>query len=257
MRDDYSGRYVLLEIIVKIATQAGDAQTTLDAADQLTADYETDELIVKRPALESLIKNDKNGRGADVILEAARDLIDLAIQRDDFESAESLCTVAITAARRTTIAVKPCRWKNANTRFVTRGRRMLPCAASWKPWPAMTIQQPTLKLVDTIALSRLIGARGCPLLARCSDMVLRDLAERELKLPTIPIDQLELADGWWMLAEKRDAHEKALQLRAAYWYLQALSELPHGLHRVKAEMRVRQAEDKYGKEEVNDLLAAG
>ncbi len=257
MRDDYSGRYVLLEIIVKIATQAGDAQTTLDAADQLTADYETDELIVKRPALESLIKNDKNGRGADVILEAAHDLIDLAIQRDDFESAESLCTVAITAARK----------NNDRREALQMEKRKYQVRDARKAYAAMRRVVETMASDDDPAANLEVGryyclvkadwSKGLPLLARCNDMVLRDLAERELKLPTIPIDQLELADGWWILAEKRDAHEKALQLRAAYWYLQALSELPHGLHRVKAEMRVRQAEDKYGKEEVDDLLAAG
>jgi hypothetical protein len=78
-----------------------------------------------------------------------------------------------------------------------------------------------------------------------------------MRKPTIPADQLKLADGWWTLAEKKASHEKALQLRAAYWYMQARQELPHGLHRVKAEMRVKETEDKYGKQEVAELLAAG
>ena len=99
--------------------------------------------------------------------------------------------------------------------------------------------------------------RGLPLLAKCNDSALRELAQQEMQSPTIPIDQIQIADGWWKIAEEEETHQKALQLRAAYWYLQAISAMPHGLHRVKAEMRVRRAEDTYGKGTVADLRAAG
>jgi hypothetical protein len=244
MREDYAGRYVLLEIIMKIATQAGDAQTTLDAADQLTSDYEVDALTLKRPAVETLIKNDERGRGADAILEAAGELIDLAIERDDYEAAESLCGVAIAAARKNNnrrealqMEKRKYQVRDAKKAFVAMRRAVEKMDGDDDP-------EANLEVGRYYCLVKADWAKGLPLLAGCCDAALRDLAEQELKLPTIPIDQLRLADGWWMLAEKRESHEKALQLRAAYWYLQALSELPHGLHRVKAEMRVRQAEDK-------------
>jgi hypothetical protein len=87
---------------------------------------------------------------------------------------------------------------------------------------------------------------GLPLLARCSDLRLRELAEEELREPNIGGDQLELADGWWELGGDDTSQQKALRLRAAHWYARARDTLPAGLFRVKAEMRLRQIKKEYG-----------
>ncbi len=85
---------------------------------------------------------------------------------------------------------------------------------------------------------------GLPLLARAADPRLTELAESELKLPATPAEQVALADRWWTFAEGDTKHKLAVRRRSAYWYRQALSGLPPGLERIKAESRLARAESK-------------
>jgi hypothetical protein len=256
-QEDYAGRYALLDITVKIAAQAGDAQTAFEAVDQMIDDYEVDALAVKMPAVEMLIKTDETGNGSSDILEAAKQLIDLAVEVDDYESAETLCGIAIAAARK----------NNAGREAVQLERRKHQIRDAKKSFAAVRRivasfdstddPQANLEVGRYYCLVKSEWQKGLPLLARCSDERLCELARQEMATPTAPSDQLQLADGWWTLAEEKQAHARAFHLRAVYWYLQAMQGLAHGLHRVKAEMRVKEAEQQYGSQEVAGLLAAG
>ena len=67
-------------------------------------------------------------------------------------------------------------------------------------------------------------------LRAANDKPLCALVEREQTPPTQPVEQAELADAWWNLAESRqDPSEllafKAMHARAVYWYRQALPNL--------------------------------
>jgi hypothetical protein len=82
---------------------------------------------------------------------------------------------------------------------------------------------------------------GLPHLAKSSDQRLRRLAEREATPPLGP-DGLSLADAWWDLAAERDDPKneleiKAMRIRAAYWYRQAISYLS-GISQEKARRRM-------------------
>ncbi len=257
MQDDPAGRFVLLEIAVKIATQAGDSHAAVDAVNQLATNFEVDELAQKKTLVESLIKTDTSGRGSDAILKTARDLIDLAIERDDYEAADTLCAIAIAAARK----------KNDRTAASQLDKQKRQIGDARKAFAVVRRivanlddtddPQANLEVGRYYCLVKADWTRGLPLLAKCSDSTLRELAEQELQSPTIPVDQIKIADGWWKVAEEETTHQKAVRLRAAYWYQQAITALPHGLHRVKAEMRVRRAEETYGREAVADLKSAG
>jgi hypothetical protein len=83
--------------------------------------------------------------------------------------------------------------------------------------------------------------RGLPFLAKGSDRRLAALAETDLRLPIVPIDQSDLADRWWELGEGGGALQKdAAQKRAAHWYRQAAPNLPDGLAKIKAEFRLKE-----------------
>jgi hypothetical protein len=88
--------------------------------------------------------------------------------------------------------------------------------------------------------------KGLPLLVKGNDDNLKGLAEQELATPTIAVDRLTLADGWWNCGEKNVDHQKSCRLRAALWYSRALLELPNGLWRAKAEMRLNEIKRLYG-----------
>ena len=94
-------------------------------------------------------------------------------------------------------------------------------------------------------------AKGLPLLAQSQHPQLQELAEADLRGPTQAADQMELADGWWELADTNAPYRKALRLRGAHWYQQALQILPPGLLKIKAELRLEQMTEEYG----DDALA--
>jgi hypothetical protein len=78
--------------------------------------------------------------------------------------------------------------------------------------------------------------KGLPLLAQCDDAELRRLATADLKENATSRERLKLGDRWWDFAGNEvGAAWKALQLRAAYWYRQAVPASP----RRKAEIAKR------------------
>lgn len=81
--------------------------------------------------------------------------------------------------------------------------------------------------------------RGLPLLARCSDQKLKDVAQKDLASPSSTSQKYELAGQWWDAARDRAHSNLVAQLheRAAYWYGQALPELS-GLEKTMAEKRM-------------------
>jgi hypothetical protein len=97
--------------------------------------------------------------------------------------------------------------------------------------------------------------KGLPMLAKGSHRAFQQLAQAELRRPADGRAQIELADGWWELAEDEPAHRKAIRLHAARWYMRAAEQLPQGLLKVKAELRVEQAERDYGELRGADALA--
>lgn len=78
------------------------------------------------------------------------------------------------------------------------------------------------------------------LLAKSSKPDLRLTVLADLKRPTIPAEQAQLADSWWKLAaQEKGKVRKAYQLRGRYWYLQARPRLPIE-ERVKREKKLQQ-----------------
>lgn len=82
-------------------------------------------------------------------------------------------------------------------------------------------------------------AAGLVHLAKGSRTELRQLAERELRLPDDANEQLGLADAWWDLGLASQGDERrALLLRAGHWYRQAEPEASAGLAKIKIQKRL-------------------
>lgn len=85
--------------------------------------------------------------------------------------------------------------------------------------------------------------RGLPHLAKGSDPILQQLAERELNLPTDPSEITDLADVWWNLAPSYKGEERdSILLRAGHWYKLVHEKMPLGLTRVKVGNRLKEIE---------------
>lgn len=242
--DDPAGQYVLLDTVLKIATHLGDATIAISALDQLIEHYTVDALTLTHDTLVALAKKTPDRAGTSQLLTKARGLIDHAIREEQFETAESLCQIATRAARQLGD-------RDAVGQLVQQAAFVSDCERAFKDVRrALTAATDTDDPEANLRVGRYYcfvqgqWEKGLPLLARGSNTgsntQLQQLAEADLRQPTIPADQLKLADGWWDLAADDPAYEAALCGRAAYWYERALPELPNGLWRAKAEMRIRE-----------------
>jgi serine/threonine protein kinase len=65
---------------------------------------------------------------------------------------------------------------------------------------------------------------GLPMLVRGGNNGFQSLAEQELQHPSKSEDQLNLGNGWWLLAQKASHSERTNCLgRARYWYLKGIA----------------------------------
>jgi hypothetical protein len=73
-------------------------------------------------------------------------------------------------------------------------------------------------------LNRADWVRGLPAVAKGSDVVLKNLAAKELSNPTDPKEQAAVGEGWWNLSvrEANKNKKQALREHARLWYERAL-----------------------------------
>ncbi|MHB8968921.1 MAG: DUF1559 family PulG-like putative transporter [Pirellulaceae bacterium] len=246
MSNDPAGHYVLLEIVIKIATRIGDTSTAVAALDDLTENFEVDELSKMHETLTTLAKKDRSRVGVSLLLAKSRVLVDTAIQQEQFETAESLCQIATAAARQLgdRDAVNQIQQQ---AQLVEESQKSLRDVQ--RILANLTDQDDPnahLRVGRYYCFTKGEWEKGLPLLAKGSDSRLKQLAEEELRNPTVPEDQLRLADGWWELGVQDSARQKPLQQRAAFWYERALPALSSGLWRAKVEMRLKEFHQLHG-----------
>ena len=81
--------------------------------------------------------------------------------------------------------------------------------------------------------------KGLPLLAKCTNAELKDLAVRDLAGPKEPRKQMDLADDWYQTGRKRKGlAQRQTFRRAFYWYQASLAKL-EGLTRSTSANRSR------------------
>jgi len=238
--DDPPSQYVLLEIAMKIAAEAGDRPTALAAVDQIVTRFDVDPFDVKYEVLTKFARRKRGRSGSASVLEAARQLLQVALDRDAFDKAEELCQIALAEANRLSDAESvrvlhdtKDRISDARTAY-SKLRRILDAVQD--------VNDPRVNLEAGKYYCLIKGDwdRGLPLLAKSGDARLEEIARQEALHPAVAYDQVQLANRWWDLAEESRSGGYGAKQRAAYWYAQALKTLPHGLLRIKAEMRVQQ-----------------
>lgn len=82
---------------------------------------------------------------------------------------------------------------------------------------------------------------GLPLLAKCSNESLAELAAHNAANPTAADEQVKLANAWHDAANAANAKEKPKFLTSSEkWYSTALPNLPAGLTKTKTEKRLEE-----------------
>jgi hypothetical protein len=250
-----------LEGVRKIALQASDAVTALEAVEELGRRFEVNATTMR---IEAVSEFARSGSFADeaaneIVLNYAIGLMNQALAEDNFVGAQKMYDIAVTAARRVQdtklvrqlqehkeeVAVARAAYAEVEKVIDELG------ADPYAPEPNLTVGK-------YYCFVKGEWSRGLPMLARGDDEVLRQLAEIELDPPALAEKQLELAERWWTVGEKHPMPlRRQMQLRAVSWYRKAQANLPDGLRKVKVEVRLREAERVYGREVVGEASVAG
>ncbi len=241
--DAAAERWVLLSLARDMASQAGDLETALRAADATAESFKVEGLPLKVEALEAATRSGALADQQKALAEAAVSLAEEALVGDDFETASRLNRLGVAAARKVRDAALIGR-AAAQTREVEKAsrafRKVQAALETLKTSPA----DPEANLAAGRYLCLVKGQwdKGTSMLALGSDAKLKTLAERELRGAADAAAQLALADGWWDLAEQEEgAARQRLQDHAADWYRRALPQLT-GLDKTKAEKRIARPE---------------
>ena len=207
---DPAGQYVLLGIVIKIASQAGDGTTALAALDQLVSRFDINELQVTSDLLQQLAKRkDRDRTLSQMLLDKAEPLVDRALKEEQFDVAESMCQIALGAARQ--LDNRPRENSLAQQKNLVGEARRAYKAIQRTITSLEDADDPAanLKVGRYYCLVRGEWDKGLPLLAKGNDPQLKELADAELRQPTIAADQLKLAEGWWQVGEEDSARQKA------------------------------------------------
>ncbi|MEM7314437.1 MAG: DUF1559 domain-containing protein, partial [Planctomycetota bacterium] len=235
-------KYAMLAAAGKMAASAKALDVSFSVVDATSTEFDIDYYTSATGVLKRLGKVSPQEMAAGGVVERLNNLLQVALDRDDFRTFEKLYPSLKSAVgmRRDPVEME--------------ALKELANRSKWLKREYLKVKQ---KLGSTNSNSddnkSLFGAyycfakgdfkKGLPLLAQGSDLPLRAIAERDLAAPTAGPDQVIVGDGWWKLAEKEKATTPRanLQKRAAHWYQLALQQLPSGLDRVKAEMRYQTA----------------
>lgn len=183
-----------------------------------------DILDVKLEAIQKVGKAARTPSQSKMLVDLALGVLDDLIARDRYADAVNVGGTAVAAARNT---LDP----SILERVLSRRQQIEALAqahAAMEPFLAKLAQDPT-DAEANLAIGRfrclLKGAwsQGLPMLAIGGEGASARLAAQELRGTASAV---ELANGWWELAEnEQEAASQQLRAHAAHWYQQALPEL--------------------------------
>jgi hypothetical protein len=221
--DDAAGKYVLLRDAREWAARGGDANTALQALDEMAQWYNVDALDLKVTTLAEVAKGVVDADASKALAQLTLGVIEDALAVDNYEVAGRLLPVAETAARKA---------KNVPLIVQVKARAKEREAlekeyAEVKKDAAKLAKDPknpeaSLVMGRFYAFYKGNWEKGLLLLRQGVDAKLSGLAQRDLDYPTDPKEQAALGNAWWDQAEKEKGLAKArLQWRGYFWYRQA------------------------------------
>lgn len=239
-QDDPAAQFVFYREAQDLASQAGNIELAFTAIDTAAGVFDVDAVALKNLALAGAAKSAKSPEDLGKVADGYLALADAALKADDYDAADKAAVGALQAARRSNSTP-------LTTRVATRQREIADFKAKFdKVKKAMEVlaKDPenapaNLEVGFYCCFVKADWDTGLPLLAKGSDPGLKSLAAKELQRPTEPAARLELADGWWELAEKEknEARQRILSLRAVALYELTLPDTS-GLLLTKVQLRL-------------------
>ena len=241
-QDDPASHYMLLQIAADLATQAGDAQTALKAADGIVRTYEVDVIAVQLEYVHRVAEAAKLSSQRTALAKQALSLVDEALAVENYEAADQFAQIARVSARKA--RVFPLR-KEIGARM-KQVEELQEAYVEYQQAMARLDEAPTAAEANLTAGRYLCVARGdwergVPMLALGSDAALKAVAIKELKGATSADARIALGDGWWNLAETKEGRQKdSFFLRSGYWYEQAQPGVSSALMKMKLQKRLQE-----------------
>ena len=212
-------RYALLRETSDLAAGIGDLKTALSCDDAITGIYKVDESELKLATLATAQHGPKNSTLSHELGVAAMEVSDHALEAGDYD-------VAVKAARLAENALGTSKDDDA-MRAKARIREVRDIQAQFAriaPLMKKLKENPNdadtyLKVGRYFCFTAGNWEKGFPMLAKGSDIALKDLSELELNAPTNDDAQLKLGDAWWDKATSENLLSAIkCKERASYWY---------------------------------------
>jgi hypothetical protein len=241
--DDAAARYVLFREAAELASRSGDVESLLAALNELCQGYQVDAPVFKEPYLvkaeASLSKPEDLKRLAEALGQAATEAAEL----DRFDVAAKLAQASLATAKKSKDVALSAR-ADAAMKSISELRSGYERARKAEQTLAATPDDSEANLVWGTYLCLLRGhwEKGLPFLSKGADPVLKGLATKDLAGPAEAAALIEVADGWWDLAEKEKnpTRKSRLITHAGALYDSALPKAT-GLTRSKLEKRIAEA----------------
>jgi hypothetical protein len=241
--DAATDRFVLMQIASEVLAGAGDVDNAIKIVDQMARLYSVDPFAIKAHLLAKSIDSMQSGeRSADAgqqVLNAAIELADLAVKKDEFDVARHFQKLAIAAAKRIDktqlereLRVRERTLDRMKQRFAT----VKQAVDFLKREPNDPESNQTVGRWHCFTKSD--WKKGLPFLAKSQNPKISILATQDMKHPTKPGEQVKLADAWWNIAQNEETMSKpGLLARATYWYEEAAPNLT-GLEKMRVAKRL-------------------
>lgn len=243
--DDPTSRYVLLSEARDLAAQAGDVATALTVIGRLAESHTIDAPEMKLKVFTQAVNGATTVAAHKTLAEGCLAAAEEALLADHFDVANRLHALAEDPVKKSLSTALLTRWQNYPTEFREAQKEFDQAKAA-----ADTLRtkpdDPAANAVrgKYLCFRKRDWDQGLPLLARGDDAPLQALAQKDLEQPVIAAEQLEVGDGWWDHGAARTGAARAFaQLRAAFWYEQALTELS-GVIKERVEKRVALAKEQ-------------
>ena len=227
--DDSAGRYVLYQHALKLASQAGDAPTALQAIDEIAMEYRVPAADVFRLKIKALAAASATAGTPDAyqtVVDGALVLLDDALAADDFPAAQQLVTSAEGAGRKLkNVALVASIRKRGEE--ITRLQKEF---AHWQPFAERLARnsadaEANCEMGKYQAFLKGNWDQGLPLLTRGPKGPIQKLAALDRADPKEYGRLMTLAQGYSNEAQKlKGVMQTNLLLRSYHWYQQALAD---------------------------------
>jgi hypothetical protein len=241
--DSPASQYVLLREARDLASQGGDLDSALKAIDQIAAGYDGETVSMKSSVLAVASKSAKSPEDFQKLARGYLALTEEAAAGELIEAAEKAAEQAVSFAKKgkdIPLLAKT----EGKSRELTEVRAAVVQTAKAKESLAKNPDDPAANLVlgQQLCFTKGDWDKGLRHLLKGGDVALKSLAGRDLAQPTAGPEQLALGDSWWEQGEKQSGQiRKALRVRGAFWYSQALPGLS-GLSKARVEKRLKEAD---------------